>query len=85
MQQRTLSLVGPGRAGTAIATALVARGWRVVGVTGRDPGRAAAAAADLGAVVAPLEEVAADAVARAVNDYAHGHLERRLNVVEVRR
>ena len=50
MQQRTLSLVGPGRAGTAIATALVARGWRVVGVTGRDPGRAAAAAADLGAV-----------------------------------
>mgnify|MGYP003341682256 CR=1 FL=1 len=35
MQQRTLSLVGPGRAGTAIATALVARGWRVVALDER--------------------------------------------------
>lgn len=58
MQQRTLSLVGPGRAGTAIAEALAARGWRVVGVAGRDPARAGAVAELLGAEVRPLDAVA---------------------------
>lgn len=58
MQQRTLALVGPGRAGTAIAVALVARGWTAVGVTGRDPERAATLAARLGAPVRPITEVA---------------------------
>jgi len=57
MQQRTLALVGPGRAGTAIAVALVARGWTTVGVAGRDPGRAAVLADRLGAPVRPLAEV----------------------------
>src|SRR5262249_40193310 len=33
----TLALIGPGRAGTAIALALSARGYRVVGVAGRAP------------------------------------------------
>jgi predicted short-subunit dehydrogenase-like oxidoreductase (DUF2520 family) len=33
--QRGFSLVGPGRAGGALAVALVARGWRVVAVAGR--------------------------------------------------
>ena len=36
--QRALALVGPGRAGTALAVALTARGWTVVGVAGRAPG-----------------------------------------------
>lgn len=58
MQQRTLSLVGPGRAGTAIAAALVARGWTVVGMAGRDPVRTAAAAERLGAGVVPIDAVA---------------------------
>jgi predicted short-subunit dehydrogenase-like oxidoreductase (DUF2520 family) len=34
--QRAFALVGPGRAGTAIAAALVARGWDAVAVAGRD-------------------------------------------------
>jgi predicted short-subunit dehydrogenase-like oxidoreductase (DUF2520 family) len=34
---RRLALIGPGRAGGAVATALAATGWRVVGVAGRDP------------------------------------------------
>jgi predicted short-subunit dehydrogenase-like oxidoreductase (DUF2520 family) len=42
---RTLALVGPGRAGTTIALALVARGWRVVGVAGRAPDAASTLAA----------------------------------------
>jgi predicted short-subunit dehydrogenase-like oxidoreductase (DUF2520 family) len=33
--QRALALVGPGRAGTTLAAALVARGWTTVGVAGR--------------------------------------------------
>jgi predicted short-subunit dehydrogenase-like oxidoreductase (DUF2520 family) len=61
MQQRTLALVGPGRAGTAIAVALVARGWTVVGVAGRDPERATTLATRLGAPVRPIAEVAAGA------------------------
>jgi predicted short-subunit dehydrogenase-like oxidoreductase (DUF2520 family) len=35
--KRTLALVGPGRAGTTIAIALNAQGWRVTGVAGRAP------------------------------------------------
>jgi predicted short-subunit dehydrogenase-like oxidoreductase (DUF2520 family) len=34
-QPGALALVGPGRAGTTVAAALVARGWRVVAVAGR--------------------------------------------------
>ncbi len=34
---RTLAIVGPGRAGTAIGIALVARGWQVTRVAGRAP------------------------------------------------
>jgi len=34
---RAFTLVGPGRAGTAVACALVARGWRAVAVAGRTP------------------------------------------------
>ncbi|MET0276285.1 MAG: Rossmann-like and DUF2520 domain-containing protein [Acidimicrobiia bacterium] len=33
---RGFSLLGPGRAGTSVAAALVARGWSVVAVAGRD-------------------------------------------------
>ncbi|MEY3360662.1 MAG: hypothetical protein RL531_381 [Actinomycetota bacterium] len=61
MSQRTLALVGPGRAGTAIAVALVARGWRVVGVAGRDEDRARRLAARVDAPVRPIAEVARDA------------------------
>jgi predicted short-subunit dehydrogenase-like oxidoreductase (DUF2520 family) len=35
--KRTLALVGPGRAGSTIALALNAHGWRVTGVAGRAP------------------------------------------------
>jgi predicted short-subunit dehydrogenase-like oxidoreductase (DUF2520 family) len=35
--KRTLALVGPGRAGSTIAIALNASGWRVTGVAGRAP------------------------------------------------
>jgi predicted short-subunit dehydrogenase-like oxidoreductase (DUF2520 family) len=36
-QQRTLALIGPGRAGTTIALGLLDLGWEVVGVAGRGP------------------------------------------------
>src|SRR5436190_4991467 len=35
--QRALALVGPGRAGTTVAAALVARGWTPIAVAGRAP------------------------------------------------
>src|SRR3954468_16082106 len=35
--KRTVALVGPGRAGTTVALALNARGWRVTSVAGRAP------------------------------------------------
>src|SRR4051794_38278540 len=35
--RRTLALVGPGRAGSTIALALNAQGWRVTAVAGRAP------------------------------------------------
>jgi predicted short-subunit dehydrogenase-like oxidoreductase (DUF2520 family) len=54
---RAFTLVGPGRAGTAVACALAARGWRPVAVAGRTPDapstRAAAAR-----LAAPAVEVA---------------------------
>lgn len=36
-QNGAVALVGPGRAGTTVAAALAARGWRVVAVAGRTP------------------------------------------------
>jgi predicted short-subunit dehydrogenase-like oxidoreductase (DUF2520 family) len=44
---RTIALIGPGRAGTTIALALVDHGYRVVGVAGRAPDAAATRAAAL--------------------------------------
>ena len=51
-------LVGPGRAGTALSLALVARGWDAVTVAGRDPDAESVlkAAAALGARAVPLTE-----------------------------
>jgi predicted short-subunit dehydrogenase-like oxidoreductase (DUF2520 family) len=37
LPERRLALVGPGRAGGAVALALTAHGWRVTGVAGRHP------------------------------------------------
>ena len=42
---QTLALVGPGRAGTTIALALIERGWEVVSVAGRAPDAASTTAA----------------------------------------
>jgi predicted short-subunit dehydrogenase-like oxidoreductase (DUF2520 family) len=42
---RTLALIGPGRAGTTLALALAERGWRVVAVAGRAPDAASTNAA----------------------------------------
>jgi predicted short-subunit dehydrogenase-like oxidoreductase (DUF2520 family) len=36
-RERTVALIGPGRAGTTIALGLVERGWTVLGVAGRAP------------------------------------------------
>jgi predicted short-subunit dehydrogenase-like oxidoreductase (DUF2520 family) len=52
--QRAFALVGPGRAGTSVAIALCARGWRVTNVAGR--------AVDSPAVVAAAARLGADAV-----------------------
>jgi predicted short-subunit dehydrogenase-like oxidoreductase (DUF2520 family) len=46
---RTLSVVGVGRAGGALAVAAAGRGWTVEAVAGRSPARTAAVAAALGA------------------------------------
>jgi predicted short-subunit dehydrogenase-like oxidoreductase (DUF2520 family) len=60
---RRLALVGPGRAGGAVAGALAAVGWRVVGVAGRAPTApsVAATAQRFGAVVGEPAAVVADA------------------------
>ena len=60
---RTLALVGPGRAGTTVSLALVARGWSVVAVAGRAPDSASAlaAAACLDAPTTLVSEVGAGA------------------------
>jgi predicted short-subunit dehydrogenase-like oxidoreductase (DUF2520 family) len=42
---RNVALIGPGRAGTALAVALVDRGWRVTAVAGRAPDAASTVAA----------------------------------------
>jgi predicted short-subunit dehydrogenase-like oxidoreductase (DUF2520 family) len=44
-QQRTVALVGPGRAGTTVALGLLEAGWDVVAVAGRAPDAASTAAA----------------------------------------
>jgi len=58
--RRAFALVGPGRAGTAVATALVARGWRAIAVAGRAPDAASTrtAAADLAAEARDVAHVA---------------------------
>lgn len=77
-----LALVGPGRAGTTIASALADRGWRVTAVAGRTPevpstraaaahfGASAVAVADAGAdvelVIIATPDAAIDAVAVAL-------------------
>ena len=55
-----IALIGPGRAGTALALALAHVGHRVVAVAGRGPGlpSTTAAASRLGAAAVPVEEVA---------------------------
>lgn len=53
----SLCLVGAGRAGTAVASALRAAGQSVAGVSSRTPASAAAAADRLGAPVVTLEEL----------------------------
>ena len=58
--QRTVALIGPGRAGTTIALGLLDRGWTVVGVGGRAPDAPSTttAAACLGSRPALVSEVA---------------------------
>src|SRR5438552_1162102 len=58
-----LALVGPGRAGTTLALALVARGWTPVAVAGRAPDAASTqrAAERLGAPAVALADAARDA------------------------
>jgi predicted short-subunit dehydrogenase-like oxidoreductase (DUF2520 family) len=71
---RRLALIGPGRAGGAVAGALVAAGWRVVAVAGREPDAPGvqAAAARFGAeAVAPATAVPGmDLVVIATPDHA---------------
>jgi predicted short-subunit dehydrogenase-like oxidoreductase (DUF2520 family) len=59
----TLALIGPGRAGTTVATALAARGRRVIAVAGRRPDAPStqAAARRLGAPAVTVAEAARDA------------------------
>jgi predicted short-subunit dehydrogenase-like oxidoreductase (DUF2520 family) len=58
-----LALVGPGRAGTAVVTALAAAGWRVAAVAGRAPDAPSteAAAARFGAPALPVADAGRDA------------------------
>ncbi len=62
-QNGALALVGPGRAGTTVAAALAARGWRVVAVAGKSPDATStqAAARRLGAPAVAVEDAARDA------------------------
>jgi predicted short-subunit dehydrogenase-like oxidoreductase (DUF2520 family) len=61
--QGVLALVGPGRAGTVVAAALVSRGWTVVAVAGRsaDAPSTQWASARLGAPVADVTEAGRNA------------------------
>ena len=79
---RTFALVGPGRAGSSLALALLARGWRAVAVTGRSadarstraavarlgcpPAEAAVAGRGAALVVVATPDAAIDAVAAAL-------------------
>jgi predicted short-subunit dehydrogenase-like oxidoreductase (DUF2520 family) len=58
-----LALVGPGRAGTSVAAALVDRGWRVVAVAGRsaDAPSTVAGSRRFDAPAVPVEAAARDA------------------------
>ncbi len=73
-RNRTLALIGPGRAGTTVALGLVEQGWTAVAVAGRAPDAAStvAAVACLGARPALVSEVAtgADLVIVATPDRA---------------
>ncbi len=57
--RRSLALIGPGRAGLSVATALCSLGWRVRGVAGRDPlaPSVRAAASRFGAVAGSAGDV----------------------------
>ena len=57
------ALVGPGRAGTALSLALVARGWQATAVAGRSPDDRSTrnAAIALGAPAVPVEHAGRDA------------------------
>ena len=61
--QRALALVGPGRAGTTLAAALVARGWTAVAVAGRsvDAASTRRAADLLGAPAVTVADAGRDA------------------------
>ncbi|HVJ98639.1 MAG TPA: NAD(P)-binding domain-containing protein, partial [Acidimicrobiia bacterium] len=58
-QQRTVALIGPGRAGTTIALGLLEQGWTVTAVAGRAPDATstASAAAILATRTALVSEV----------------------------
>lgn len=62
-QTGALAFVGPGRAGTTIAAALVDAGWRVVAVAGRSPDATStrAAAQRFGAPAVAVEDAGCDA------------------------
>jgi predicted short-subunit dehydrogenase-like oxidoreductase (DUF2520 family) len=81
-QVGTLALVGPGRAGTTVAAALAARGWRVGVVVGSglDSASARAAADRFGAPIESLEDsvAATDLVIIATPDAAIGSVATRL-------
>ncbi|HVJ98323.1 MAG TPA: NAD(P)-binding domain-containing protein, partial [Acidimicrobiia bacterium] len=59
-RQRTVALIGPGRAGTTIALGLLEQGWTVTAVAGRAPDATstASAAAILATRTALVSEVA---------------------------
>ncbi len=59
----SFAVIGPGRAGTALAAGLIDRGWTLVGVAGREPDSPSAiAAADrFATVVGSADEIVADA------------------------
>jgi predicted short-subunit dehydrogenase-like oxidoreductase (DUF2520 family) len=62
-QTGAVALVGPGRAGTAVVTALAAAGWRVVAVAGRTPDAPSTqdAAARFGAPAVDVPDAVRDA------------------------
>lgn len=76
-----LSLVGPGRAGLAVTIAAQRAGHRIVGVLGRDPEAASAAASDLGTRTLSWDEPlpACDLALVAVRDDAIPEVAERLS------